>query len=160
MSAFFYPTQAHNHHEWFGDLLAEWHRSSKKYLCFPFMSFKPHTLPSSGDFWMYMYYRRQQTGIDQLKGKVKFRVHVTRWRDTAFQAPDTHHIDFGGGETVWFLCDKAEEIRKPDGSLLTYYDFSHRDGKQLYSTIRSSIAPVVCNEKNVQPIGIYPEQAP
>lgn len=159
MRAFFYPTQAHNHHEWFGDLLAEWHRSNKKYLCFPFMSFKPHTLPSRGDFWMYMYYRQKQTDIDELKGKVKFRVHVIQWSDTPFAAPDIHLIDFGGGETVWFLCDKAEEVRKRDGNLLTLDDFSHRDGKQLYSTIRTSIAPVVCTEKSVQTIVIYPTQA-
>jgi hypothetical protein len=146
MTAFFYPTQADNHREWLDGLLADWRRSNRKYLCFPFHSFKPRTLPSRGDFWMYMYYRKNNTDIDELKGKVKFRVHVIQWRDTPFVAKDTHFIDFGGGETVWFLCDKAEEIRKVNGELLSLDDFSHRDEKQLYSTIRTSIAPVACAE--------------
>ena len=157
MEGFFYPTQADNRREWFEDLLKEWQKGGKSRLCFPFANYIPHTLPLSGDFWMFMYYRQTATDIDALKGKVKYRIHVTQWGESEFKAPGIHECDFtNGGRAAWFLCDRAEEIRQADGTYLSIDDFSHRDGKQLFWAIRSSIAPVVYNEKNLLTVTVFP----
>jgi hypothetical protein len=158
MPDYLYPTQADDHKEWVMEMLMAWRTSGLPYLQFPFMIFTAHTLRES-PFWMYMYYREANTDIDFLKGKVKVRIHVIDWSYQLHRRPDAHYVDFGGDETTWFLCDKAEKLR-----LLSLSDFEHvdpdtgaRDGKQLSSTIRSSIAPVVLqNNKVPHAIEDYP----
>lgn len=156
MNAFFYPTQANNGDEWFSSMLDDWRKSGKSQLCFPFFRFKPHTLPASDAFWMFMYYRQNDTDALSLQRKVKYRIHVTQCSGTLFPGADIHTHDFGGGETIWFLCDRAEEIRDKNGSYLSIDNFSHKDGKQLASAIRSSIAPIVFDEKNLLTVTVYP----
>ena len=158
MPDYLYPTQANGHKEWVLEMLLAWKSSSLPYLLFPFMTFTVHTLRQS-PFWMYMYYRENKTDIISLKGKVKVRIHVIDWNHRLQRRPDAHYVDFDGGETTWFLCDRAEKI-----SLLSLSDFDHvdpdtgiRDGKQLQSTIRSSIAPVVLRNNNIpHAIEMYP----
>ncbi len=151
MPEYIYPTQADDSHEWVLDMVDAWKATGKRYFCFPFMTFKVHTLPDSGDFWLYMYYRINKTDIKHLKGKIKLRIHVIDWANDPFVRSEVDLHDFDGGETVWLLCDEAQEINEVSGRLLSLSDFEHidhrtgsPDGKKLSSTIRSSIAPVSC----------------
>lgn len=159
MTAYLYPTNDDNGTEWFADLLVRWRESQKRYLCFPFKQFRPCTLPAQGvDFWMYMYYRVPATTSMRLKGKVKFRVHVLDWSysEDLCDSATAYVFPFRDPPKIWFRCDRAEEIATQRGELLTRYDFNHRDGKQLHSAIRSSIAPVVCTDGNIQVVRAYP----
>jgi len=106
---------------------------------------------------MYMYYRQNSTDIASLIGKVKFRIHIIDWSYEKYNRADAYFTDFGGGETTWFLCDKAEEI-----ALLSISDFEHvdantgiADGKLLSSAIHSSISPVVFRS-SIQTMELYP----
>jgi hypothetical protein len=105
---------------------------------------------------MYMYYRVRDTDLVHLKGVIKFRIHVMRCVDYAIYKADTHLHDFGGGETIWFHCNKAEEIRKPIGTFLTLSDFEHTEAKNLPSTMRTSIPPIKCIAGDIQFIHQYP----
>jgi hypothetical protein len=156
MLEFLYPTQADNQREWFHSMLLDWQQSGKPYLCFPFFKFRPHTLPKNTEFWMYMYYRVRDTDLVHLKGVIKFRIHVMRCVDYAISKEDTHLQDFGGGETIWFHCNKAEEIRKPSGTFLTISDFEHTEAKNLSSTMRTSIPPIKCIASDIQSIHQFP----
>ena len=156
MSDFFYPTQADGGREWFADVLAEWQKSERQFLCFPFQKFRPRTLPVGGTFWLYMYYSRDKTDIEHLRGKVKLRIHVSAWSESAFEGEDIYTHRFAGDERVWFLCDKAEEITLPGGVLLDFDHFAHTEDKHLPSTIRNSIAPVICSAESVQVVRTFP----
>jgi hypothetical protein len=156
MTEFIYPTRANRDDEWLREMLSDWRDSKKKYLCFSFARFKPHTLDGKSDFWMYMYYRKGRTDIERLKGVVEFRIHVIQCFDAALERPDTHTQNFDRDEKIWFHCDGAEEIRTSTGGLLTLASFEHTEGKQLPSTIRSSIAPVICHEATVITGDTYP----
>ena len=161
MKEFLYPTEAGSDQGkrgqgWFANMLSYWQESKCAHLCFPFQTFYPRTLPQSGDFWMYIYYRQGQTDIEYLRGKVEFRIHVVQWRDSKFAASDIHLQEFPGEERVWFLCDKAEQISQPNGDLLDLHDFEHVAGKKLPSTIRNSVAPVHCLAKNLQTVKSCP----
>ena len=156
MPDYLYPTQADGGREWVKDMLIGWRSSHLPYLCFPFMTFKVHTLRNT-PFWMYMYYRQNSTDIASLIGKVKFRIHIIDWSYEKYNRADAYFTDFGGGETTWFLCDKAEEI-----ALLSISDFEHvdantgiADGKLLSSAIHSSISPVVFRS-SIQTMELYP----
>jgi len=80
--------------------------------------------------------------VTHLKGAVKFRVHVISCSNQVIERSDVHVKRFDGTETIWFLCDAAEEIEKSNGMVLRFHDFEHLEGKRLASTIRNSIAPV------------------
>ncbi len=156
MGDFLYPTQADGGIEWFANMLADWKGSERQYLCFPFKTFRPRTLPVGGTFWLYMYYRQGDTDTERLRGKVKFRIHVSAWSESAFEGADIHTQNFGGDEKVWFLCDKAEEIGLSGGVLLGLDHFEHTERKQLFSTIRTSIAPISCLAESVQVVRKFP----
>lgn len=79
MSDYLYPTQADEGRDWAKDMLRDWRLSHLQYLCFPFMTFKVHTLRNT-PFCMYMYCRQKNTDIASLKGKLS-TMHVPRGRD-------------------------------------------------------------------------------
>ena len=123
-----------------------WKASNLPYFQFCFLKFYPHTLPESGPYWVYFYYTTKSTEREWEKRAVLFRVHVrAHYRSPAQDRSDTYTFRFGHpGDAIWFVCDAFEEIRRSDGAYLTDADFRHRDGKQLLSAIRSSLAPIRC----------------
>ena len=140
MHSYLYPTIPN----WFDKALESWKNSGKRYFSFPFLWFKPHTLPKdkSSEFWLYMYYSESQTQEDNLKRVIQYRAKVVAHSNTIIQGSDiyTHQ---GEDPKVWFKCDAVEELRNISGKYLTEKDFDHLDaGKNLLSSIRNSIAPV------------------
>jgi hypothetical protein len=135
--------------------LQGWSVGGEKFLAFPFSGFTPRTLPKGQDFWMYMYYREGLTEFAHLKRAVKYRVRVVACSESRFAMPDTCEVSWGG-EKMWFLCDKGEEIAKPSGALFTDADFRHADGKNLSSTMRTSIPPVERVGPDLRVVASYP----
>jgi len=160
---YMYPAIGHTE-DWVCDMLARWQKSSLRYLCFPFLRFHVHTLPARGEsFWLYMYYRMSKTDDPTLKGKIRFRVRVVDWDEDKFKASNVcvynfPNFDQGDERTMWFKCDRIEEIKNKDDKLLSFHDFRHVHNKLLGSAMRSSIAPVICQSKIVV-IRRYPEAA-
>jgi hypothetical protein len=141
MKSYFYPTLP----GWFENLLDEWKASGKRTLAFPFLWFKPTTLPSdqSAPFWMYLYYSESQTKNISLQRVVKFRVRVVFFDFSIIQGTNIHtHRDSESEEKVWFQCDLVEEIKDANGGYLHESDFKHSNGVSLLQAVRNSIAPV------------------
>jgi len=137
-----YPTQADHGREWVRDMLDKWKASGKRYLCFAFVKFHPHTL-NDLPAWIYMYYRVLDTDVAHLKGRITFRIHVidvafSPNNNSPFAGDDNFHFRFGWNHdrTAWFRCDRAEQIQ-----LLALDSFTYPDEKHLPSALRSSIAP-------------------
>jgi hypothetical protein len=149
MSAYLYPTES----GWFPELLEEWKKSGRSRLAFPFYNFRVHTLPN-GAFWMYLYYSQKRTENPDLSGLVQFRVRVIKYtlvskdqtqltKDQPFGSDDTYvRTDYLDQARTWFLCDLVEEVRKLDGTMLTFQDFIHANDAELGSAIMNSVAPV------------------
>ncbi len=134
-----------NRTEWVYDMLAGWERTGKSRLCFSWVRSHPRKLPSPGEpFWLYIYYRKRQTNLPKLKGKVKIRVHVVNWGEEEFMGDSIHLHRHPEEGRVWFLCDRFEEVNNRAGGLLSFEDFAHAEGKDLGSAMRSSIPRVIC----------------
>jgi hypothetical protein len=155
MKEYIYTTWTRSHNQWVKDMLASWRRSKKPYLCFPWIKFRVHTLPET-PFWLYMYYAEGLTDVPALKGKFEYRLHVNDWSGTRFSGEDIHLFRGDEDGKVWFLCDRYQEIAKAAASLISLQDFSHVDNKNLTSTMRNSIPPVLC-EVNIRVIEQYPK---
>lgn len=141
MNSYFYPTLP----GWFERLLEEWKNSGKGILVFPFLWFKPTTLPSKQDapFWMYLYYTETQTDDPLLQRVVKFRVRVVSYSFSIIQGTNIFtHQDSESDAKVWFKCDLVEEVKRADGCYLRESDFKHAEGVSLLQAVRNSIAPV------------------
>ncbi|GAB6044399.1 hypothetical protein JCM17961_50920 [Endothiovibrio diazotrophicus] len=141
MNSYFYPTLP----GWFEKLLESWKSSGKRELSFPFLWFKPTTLPEdkNATFWMYLYYTETQTEEIDLQRAVKFRVRVIEHSFKEIAGPAVHTIrDSAADAKVWFRCDVVEELRREDGELLRASDFEHAGGVSLLQAVRNSIAPV------------------
>lgn len=155
MEEFIYPTRANKGDEWARDMFTSWIRSGLSYLSFPWLRWKPHTLVQE-PFWMYLYYSVRESDITHLQGKIEFRVHVRDWQLIRFPHSDTIYRARNDEDgKAWFLCDRFEEIQNSQGELLTLADFSHAQGKNLVSTLRNSIPPVICGAQ-VRTIRRYP----
>ena len=147
MNSYFYPT----HPCWFDELLVDWKNSGKRTLVFPFLRFKPTTLPQdeATQFWMYLYYTEGRTKIQELKKVVQYRVRVISYSFSKIQCNDAFtHAHAGNNAKIWFECDLVEEIKKINGSYVNETDFKHSEGVSLLQAIRNSIAPV----RRVSPI--------
>jgi hypothetical protein len=103
-----------------------------------------------------MYDAEGLTDIPALKGKIEYRFHVNDWSGTRFSGEDIHLFRGDEDGKVWFLCDRYQEIAKADASLISLRDFSHVDNKNLVSTMRNSIPPVLCGA-NIHVIEQYPK---
>lgn len=142
MKSYFYPTIP----VWFEKLLEEWKKSGKRTLVFPFLWFKPTTLPEkqTAPFWMYLYYSESQTEPVELQRVVKFRVRVVAYNFYKIQGEHIFtHVDSEPDAKVWFQCDLVEEVKDLNGGYLHECDFKHAEGVSLLQAIRNSIAPVV-----------------
>lgn len=141
MNSYLYPTLP----GWFESLLEEWKVSGKRTLAFPFLWFKPTTLPTnqSAPFWMYLYYTETQTENPLLQRVVKFRVRVVSYDFSVIQGIHIHTRRNQESEAkVWFQCDLVEEIKNANGGYLHESDFKHSEGVTLLPSVRNSIAPV------------------
>jgi hypothetical protein len=141
VESYFYPTEP----SWFENLLDEWKTSGKRTLVFPFLWFKPTTLPTNqrAPFWMYLYYTETQTENPLLQRAVKFRVRVVFYDFSIIQETNIHtFLDSESEAKVWFQCDLVEEIKGIDGGYLHESDFKHAEGVSLLQAVHNSIAPV------------------
>lgn len=141
MNSYFYPTLP----GWFEKLLEQWKDSGKRELSFPFLWFKPTTLPKNKNatFWMYLYYTEAQTEEIDLQRAVKFRVRVIEYSFAVITGAAVHTIRNSEADAkVWFRCDVVEELRKDNGEFLRASDFEHVQGVSLLQSVRNSIAPV------------------
>ena len=138
MSSYLYPTLP----DWFEKVLEEWKVSGKRTLCFPFLWFKPTTLPIDhhAPFWMYLYYTESQTENPLLKRVVKFRVRVVFYDFSIIQGASIYtHLEAKADAKVWFECDLVEEIKDLHGGYLHESDFKHVEDVALLQSIRNSI---------------------
>jgi len=135
-------------------MLNEWCKKSTAYLCFPWIKFYVHTLPNQ-PFWMYFYYATKDTDIPNLIGAVEFRVYVKEWKTDKFINDQTFLCRGDEDGTIWFLCDGFQEIRRTDNRLINLDNFQHAYDKNLSSTMRNSIPPVVCKAE-IKVIREYP----
>jgi len=155
MNETIYTTWARKDNHWVNDMLTGWQKSNKQYLCFPWIQFKVHTLPEP-PFWMYFYYAKGRTDIASLKGRIEYRVRVINWNpESKFAGNDVYLIRSDEDGTVWFLCDRYEEIRRLDGQSLYLADFNHAQGMNLISTMRNSI-PQVTLQAQIKVLNYYP----
>jgi predicted phosphatase len=143
MHSYLYPTEPH----WFDVELENWKNSGKRYFSFPFLWFKPTTLPKdeSSEFWLYLYYSGSRTDDGNLQRVVQYRAKVVAHSYRVIEGDDifTRRVD---DPKVWFKCDVVEELRTTAGSYLKDSDFSHvNENQNLLSSIRNSIAPVKRN---------------
>ncbi|MDF7807550.1 hypothetical protein P4E94_08890 [Pontiellaceae bacterium B12219] len=140
MNSYLYPTEPH----WFDDELKKWKSSGKRYFCFPFLWFEPHTLPSdkTKEFWLYLYYAESRTDNQSLQRVVQFRAKVIETSLSKIKGNDIHLLENDEAKT-YFKCDVVEEIKTVDGKFLTEADFNHAQGKNLLSSIRNSVAPII-----------------
>ncbi len=141
MNSYLYPTLP----GWFESLLETWKASGKRTLAFPFLWFKPTTLPTNQNapFWMYLYYSESQTENPLLQRVVKFRVRVVFYDFSVIQNIHIHTcLDQEGEAKVWFQCDLVEEIKDTEGGYLHESDFKHSKGTTLLPSLRNSIPPV------------------
>ena len=142
MWEYFYPTIT----GWIEDMRDKWIAAKNdSYFSFSFLNFHPDTLPKKGAFWMYFYYTLKAEQNSSFGGNVEFRVHILEHSKTQFQRNSVFIYPFQSSEPVkiWFLCDRIERIERQDDQVLTLGDFKHAKGKELGSTIRNSIAPVI-----------------
>lgn len=143
MKSYFYPTVP----SWFDALLEDWKKSGKRTLVFPFLWFKPSTLPinQTAPFWMYLYFTESQTKEVDLQRVVKFRVRVVAHSFSKIQGEHIFtDISSESEAKVWFQCDLVEEIKDFNGGYLHERDFEHSEKDiALLQAIRNSIAPVV-----------------
>lgn len=146
MKEYIYPTRANRGDEWAREMFEAWESSRKPLLCFPWIRFNVHTLVRE-PFWMYLYYTERATDILDLQGKVEFRVRVIDWNRSRFQKDNIYQARYDENGKVWFLCNRYEEIRGERRNLIGLDDFTHAAGKNLASTIRNSIPPVICHSK-------------
>lgn len=142
MKSYFYPTVP----GWFEPLLVEWKTSGKRTLSFPFLWYKPTTLPDdkNAPFWMYLYYTVSKTEDKSLQSIVNFRVRVISYGDSIIEGVHVHARQVSASEAkIWFECDLVEEIKNKNGGYLHDSDFKHTiKNISLLQTIRNSIAPV------------------
>ncbi|WP_195741986.1 hypothetical protein [Methylobacillus flagellatus] len=141
MNSYLYPTIP----GWFEELLERWKSSGTRAISFPFLWFKPTTLPNDKNaaFWMYLYYTENQTKKIDLKRVVKFRVRVIEYSFSMIKGPDIYTIfDNEVDAKVWFRCDVVEEIRKNNSEFLHAANFEHSEGVLLPQFVRKSIAPI------------------
>lgn len=154
MKEYIYTTWTQSENEWVKDMLSYWKKSKKAYLCFPWIKFRVRTL-SEPPFWLYMYYSEGLTDIPFLKGKVEFRLHIRDWSDTKYIGRDILLSRGNEDGKIWFLCDKYREITLEGNTLISLMDFRHIQYKNLISTMRNSIPPVIC-EARIRTIENYP----
>jgi hypothetical protein len=154
MKEYIYPTRANIGDEWARYMLEKWEESSLPLLCFPWILTSVHTL-SREPFWMYLYYTLSASDIPALMGKIEYRVHVIAWQNTRYHGDNIYKARYDEDGKVWFLCDHFEEIRKWSGEMLGLEDFTHANGKNIVSTLRNSIPPVICHEK-IKVVSRYP----
>ena len=144
MNSYLYPTED----KWFAPLLETWKHSGRPRLIFPFFNFKVTTLPQDDrkPYFCYLYYSESRTEDEALHGVVQYRARVIRHSFEPITDAGAHSRDYelqsGDKETVYFLCDLVREITNSAGEALKLADFVHRDGVDLGSAIRNSIAPV------------------
>jgi hypothetical protein len=141
MNSYLYPTVP----GWFESLLKSWKASGKRTFAFPFLWFKPTTLPTnqSAPFWMYLYYTENQTKDPSWQRVVEFRVRVVFYDFFIIQGTHIHTCrEQESDAKVWFQCDLVEEIKDVNGGHLHESDFKHSEGVALLQSVRNSIAPV------------------
>jgi hypothetical protein len=142
MAEYIYPTRTNSGDEWLRDMLDSWKGTGRRYLCFPWITFRIHTIRDQS-FWLYMYYSRNRSDIPDLIGVVEYRLSIVDWSKSKFLGNEIHIERGDEPGTLWFLVDRFEVIRKVGGNLVGLNEFRHADGKRLGSAIRNSIPPVV-----------------
>lgn len=142
MAEYIYPTRTNSGDEWLKEMLDSWRGTGRRYLCFPWINFRVHTIRDKS-FWLYMYYSRNQSDISDLMGVIEYRLSIIEWRTSKYPGKEIHLERGDEPGTIWFLADRYERIRKVGGDLVGLNDFHHADDKRLGSTIRNSIPPVL-----------------
>lgn len=141
MNSYMYPTLPH----WFDKAIEKWKSSGKRYMCFPFRWFEPHTLPKekTKEFWLYLYYSETSTEESELQRVVQYRAKTVQYSKGPIYGADIYTREEDDGK-VYFKCEVVEEIRKEDGGFLKESDFRHwKEDKNLLSAMRNSIPPVL-----------------
>ena len=148
VQSFIYPVKNAPDKDWVRTMIEAWSASKRPFLCFPFARFFPRQLANSvqsdESFWLYMYDTSMSEGIPYKYGRqVRFRFQVVKWNQEVVQGENIFVQRFPQHlkETIWFLCEQVQEIRKESGEPLTIDDFEHIEGKKLYSTLRTTIPP-------------------
>ena len=150
MESYVYPTED----KWFTQLLETWKHSGQPRLIIPFFNFTVTTLPQDNGkpYFCYLYYSKSRSDDEALRGVVQYRARVIGHSFQPITDAGAHVRDYeptnGDKATVYFLCDAVEEITNSAGETLKLADFVHRDGLDLGSAIRNSVAPV----KRIVPI--------
>ena len=141
MAEYLYPTRTNSGDEWLKDMLDSWRGTGCRYLCFPWIKFRVHTIRDQS-FWLYMYYSQNRSDIPDLMGVIEYRLSIMEWGTSKYLGREIHVARGDEPGTIWFLADRYEKIRKAEGDLVGLDDFRHADGKRLGSSIRNSIPPV------------------
>lgn len=151
MADYMYPTRTNFGDEWLKEMLMSWKNKCLRYLCFPWIKFRVHTI-TDNSFWLYMYYSLTRSDIPDLMGVIEYRLKIIDWGESQYQVHDGHDVFLARKDepgTAWFLVDQYEEIQKAGGGELYLSDFSHAKQKRLGSALRNSIPPVTCQAKIV-----------
>ncbi len=143
MREYLFPVEYKAYNHWDTQMIQEWQASRKPYLSFAFNRFSLHSLPQE-PFWLYLYYTKSRSEEAAFRGKLRYRFQVIQWAREQYGREDTYCFPSALDPRVWFLCDQFQEVRRASGESLAYEDFQHAEGKNLASSLRSSIVPVVC----------------
>jgi len=161
MRCYLYPTYPCEN--WVKNVRNEWKESCKPYFAFCYLRVRPNQLINKEKkgfpFWLYIHYSEKITreycpeNLPHSK-QVKYRIRVIDFepcQDYPFGDDNVHIIEPPEIPTIWFKCDRFEEIKKLNtkGSkksckTLSYHDFEHSEGKNLAATLRATILPIRC----------------
>jgi hypothetical protein len=143
MIDYLFPVEYKKNDHWDVEMIEKWIKNQKVLLSFSFNRFCPRYLPGE-PFWLYLYYTKSSTEEREWKGKLRYRFWVIEWQYEKYCNDNVYTFPSTLCSTIWFLCNRYEEVRREDGRFLSYEDFRHPQGKSLGSCLRSSIAPAIC----------------
>lgn len=160
MSAYMYPT--HPCGNWVEKIRDEWKKSCKPYFSLWYLLVTPKQLISGQcnglPFWLYMYYSKtaikKECPEDLPQAmQVKYRIRVIEYKThEPYTDSNVHAVVPPGSPTIWFKCDRFEEIRKINRTeqceegqnILTFHDFKHAGNAALGPALLKTIPPVQC----------------
>ena len=170
MREYLYP--AHPCNDWFpSKVIDAWQTSEKPFFAFSFCKFTPNVLINNENshndnqpFWIYIYYsdKKINEGVRDgwcdskylpLAMQVEYRLRVVTFQagnNNPYSNADTHDSSpcDHGEETIWFKCDRVEEIKKLNqyNKLKNFdlHDFKHAldPQKSVGQAMITTIVPV------------------
>ncbi len=163
MASYLYPT--HPCGNWVENIRDDWKQACRPYFSLWFLRVTPQQLISRESkrypFWLYMYYsdkRIKEECPENLSQamQVRYRIRVIDYditENNPYIDNSVYNVDPPESPTIWFKCDRFDEIRKINTSecqIVTFHDFEHAEDADLSSALQATIPPVRC----ITPIGI------